>query len=121
MLKIKYNNVLWELDAECIAYDGCHKIYIISNANDKAKAFEYGYDFYPVTDLKKLWEDSCSLRFIEFWDVENIKRPIIPQFQDAEIELDTTHGTAIIIPGSDVDMEDEMDEFIKKGVVWFGE
>ena len=53
-----------EITDDRFAFDGCHKIYIIEDADDEAQFLEYGYDIHPIEDLDKAWEDSCSLRFI---------------------------------------------------------
>ena len=47
------------------AYDGCHKIYILEDKNDVDNAMIMGYRLYPTTELKKTFEDSCPLKFIE--------------------------------------------------------
>lgn len=47
------------------AFDNCHKIYLVNSAEDKNQLIEYGYDFYPIEELKEAYEGSCSLRFIQ--------------------------------------------------------
>ncbi len=53
-------------DATEFAYDGCHKIYLISTAEDRAEMVDCGYgcDIRPVSELPDVWEETCPLRFI---------------------------------------------------------
>ena len=105
---------------ECygVAYDGCHKLYLITTPDESREAIEYGYEIHPVTNLPKLWDESCSLRFLQFWDVENIKAHLIKQFEDAIIELD---GVNVVITPANPD-EHDIDELISIGqlVVYTG-
>ena len=58
--------------AKGIAWDECHKIYVLMDDEQVQKMREYEYDpLLPVTDpdkaletLREWYEDSCSLRFI---------------------------------------------------------
>jgi hypothetical protein len=60
-------------DADSIAWDGCHKIYVLMDKDQTAEMVSYGYDpLLPVTDpsvaldtLCGWYEESCGLRFIE--------------------------------------------------------
>lgn len=51
-----------------IAFDGCHKIYVCTDAAGVRAAGDNGYeedgDFYPATDINYLWGKSCPLRFV---------------------------------------------------------
>lgn len=59
--------------ADSIAFDGCHKIYVLMDLNQTEQTVGYGYEnVRGVTDtgealvtLKKWFEESCGLRFIE--------------------------------------------------------
>ena len=60
-------------DADGIAFDGCHKIYVLLDSEQTSLMREYGYEYLmPVTDdtdaalatLTEWFEDSCGLRFI---------------------------------------------------------
>jgi hypothetical protein len=59
--------------ADSIAFDGCHKIYVLMDLEQTEKVIGYEYEFVePVTEpdralglLKKWFEDSCGLKFIE--------------------------------------------------------
>ena len=114
--KINEDNKYEVQDCDRIAWDGCHKIYLITTQDQAAQASGWGYDLLDVSEIKRVYEESCPLRFIDFWDVENIKHPVIPQCQDGEIELDRVKGTVTIT----VSDPDAIDEFIEKGeiVVW---
>ena len=70
-----WEDVEYELQgADSIAWDGCHKIYLQMDSEQTAKMISYGYD--PLimasdstvpemlTTLKKWYNDSCELRFI---------------------------------------------------------
>lgn len=61
-------------DASGIAWDTCHKIYILMDENQMDKMREYGYETlisasdmneYDMFELVQEWyEDSCGLRFV---------------------------------------------------------
>lgn len=70
--------------AQEFAWDGCHKIYLITTPEDRAKMEENGYtdpgDILPVSELPDIWENHlCSLRFISPADLSD---DIVPQFAD---------------------------------------
>ena len=55
------------------AWDGCHKIYLLDNGDaDKngkygymlSKNGEAGYKVLPVSELQRVWDQSCPLRFL---------------------------------------------------------
>lgn len=58
--------------ADSIAWDGCHKIYVLMDADRTADMEECGYDpVLPVTDadqalatIREWWDNSCALRFV---------------------------------------------------------
>jgi len=60
------------------AYDGCHKIYIIEDEEDKKEAID-GYTILPISLLKKTYENSCSLRFIHNW---KLNKTYVLQFEE---------------------------------------
>lgn len=88
-------------EARGIAWDTCHKIYILMD-NDQMKLMEsYGYDplIYAdemptneLLDTVKMWyENSCVLRFVDaVWsstdEHEDRFEPLITQFEDQEDE-----------------------------------
>lgn len=53
------------------AYEGCHKIYIINTPEEEAQALEYGYNIYPIKEIEKTYKDSCSLKFISNWPLDD--------------------------------------------------
>lgn len=58
------------------AYDGCHKIYLIGGVEDMESMLGYGYsqdDILPVSELSRVWSETCFLRFISWADLsENV-------------------------------------------------
>lgn len=74
---MKVNNK--EILGDKFAFDGCHKIYIIEDNLDEKEAIDYGYDIYEVKDLKDIYENSCSLKFISNWKL-NIN--YVKQFEE---------------------------------------
>jgi hypothetical protein len=62
-------------EAKAIAWDTCHKIYLLMDDEQVEKMREYGYDPlitseeadpYTMFELLKNWyDDSCGLRFID--------------------------------------------------------
>lgn len=59
------------------AYEGCHKIYLLENKEQLEEAEKYLYNIFSIDSLLEIYEDSCSLRFINFWDLN--KPSLIPQ------------------------------------------
>lgn len=65
-------------DAKALAWDGCHKIYLLMDDEQVEQTRSYGYgsgdgdsELVPVTDpvealdlLRNWWDESCGLRFI---------------------------------------------------------
>jgi hypothetical protein len=75
---MKVNNKT--ITAKEFAWDTCHKIYLINNTKDRKTFLEYGYDLFPIEDLKKAYENSCSLRFIQNGDLTTV----VKQFEKAK-------------------------------------
>ena len=72
---LKENNYL------LFAYDGCHKIYLIENKDEIKEATEYGYELLPIRLLKETYENSCELKFINFWNLSKNPCYLVPQFE----------------------------------------
>ena len=85
--------------AKAIAWDTCHKIYILMDSEQVELMREYGYDPLITTDqmsademflLVEDWYDSsCSLRFIDAVSTNHINpnagfETLSPQFEDQE-------------------------------------
>lgn len=64
-------------EATQFAWDGCHKIYILENQEELVEAKNVGYEILDIKNLESTWEESCELRFINFWNLD--KDAIIPQ------------------------------------------
>lgn len=73
-------------NAKNFAYDGCHKIYLIEDMTDMENAKKIGYEIHPITDLEKIWNKSCSLRFINNWKLD---KTFVPQFKKANFKFET--------------------------------
>lgn len=55
-----------------IAYDGCHKIYFITDDVRRADAAARGYEpFLPATEVRRLILGSCPLVFVSKWGLDN--------------------------------------------------
>lgn len=70
------------------AYEGCHKIYVLKNKKEIEEAKELDYKIFPIEELEEVYYNSCSLRFINSWDLDKV---FIKQFEDFE-EYDYCEG-----------------------------
>jgi hypothetical protein len=62
-------------DARGIAWDTCHKIYLLMDEKQVEQMREYNYDSIITSDqatpkimleyIRRWWSDSCGLRFVE--------------------------------------------------------
>jgi hypothetical protein len=86
-------------DCKGIAWDTCHKIYILMDSEQVELMREYGYDPLITADqmsademfglVQEWYEDSCSLRFIDAVSTNHINpnagfETLSPQFEDQE-------------------------------------
>jgi hypothetical protein len=87
--------------AEGIAWDSCHKIYILMDTEEVDKMRAYDYDPLLTSDsytpeqmfamLSRWYRDSCGLRFIDICETPRTDDPnsgfytVVPQF-DGELE-----------------------------------
>lgn len=78
---MKINGI--EVLGDTFAYEGCHKIYICECQSDEEEAIEYGYKIFPIEMLEEVWGNSCELRFIYNWALDE---RYVSQFEDAEFE-----------------------------------
>lgn len=74
-----------KVTAQKFAYDTCHKIYLLETEAETEEAIGFGYDIYRIERLQEVWDKSCGLRFIRYWDLD--KTAIVRQFENAEFEL----------------------------------
>lgn len=76
------------VDAVEFAWDGCHKVYLIANDDDRQRMQDYGYtdegDILPIDELPEIWEVTCPLRFISSAD---LSRDYIEQCEDGTVEV----------------------------------
>ena len=79
---MKVNGI--KVEGISVAYEGCHKIYICEDEQDEEMMRSYGYEIYPLSDLPTIYENACSLRFI---DNAKLTKVYAPQCEDAIIEV----------------------------------
>ena len=89
-------------DAKAIAWDTCHKIYLLMDDEQVETMRGYGYD--PIItneemnpddmfdEVKKWYENSCSLRFIQAVSTNDTDpnlgfESLISQFEDQDEEI----------------------------------
>ena len=76
-----------EVTAEKFAYEGCHKIYVIDTPEEEAQALKYGYNIYPIEEIREAYEGSCSLKFISNWPMNDDDFvSYVAQFEKATFE-----------------------------------
>ena len=67
-----------------VAYDGCHKLYILEDLEDVKQAKKLGYTIYDdVVYVEDLYVTSCELRFISNWKLD---KTYVKQFEKAIFE-----------------------------------
>lgn len=88
-VQLQINTVQVPYEARTFVYDGCHKLYLICNDNDRELAKKYGYigedkdqTEIPISELEEYYVNSCPLRFVELFDVERDDHNILPQGTD---------------------------------------
>ena len=59
-----------EIKGLAVAYDGYHKIYICETEADIKKMKELNYQIHDMSELKNIYNRSCSLRFINSADLK---------------------------------------------------
>lgn len=79
-------------DADSIAWDTCHKIYILMSPAQTEKMREYGYEAiitmaesnpYDILETIKNWyDDSCGLRFIDAVADGDVFTTVVAQGED---------------------------------------
>lgn len=56
-------------------FDGCHKIYIIEDENDKKTMFANRWtieDIHPLNEIQTIFANSCPLRFINTCKLQTV-------------------------------------------------
>jgi len=89
-------------NAKAIAWDTCHKIYILMDSEQVDLMRGYGYDPLITADqmssdemfclVQEWYEDSCSLRFIEAVSTNHINpnagfETLVSQFDEEEVSV----------------------------------
>lgn len=78
-----------EVKGDKFVWDNCHKIYIIEDDNDLVDCMEKwgtlvnGTDLFDITEIERIYDNSCSLRFISNWKLDT---HYIRQFEDAKFD-----------------------------------
>lgn len=84
-------------DAECVAWDGCHKIYLALDA-EQAEWFRDNYEIVVegtaeemLAAVDRWWDDSCGLRFVSGVTTNHADpnagfTDIVPQFAEDDDE-----------------------------------
>ena len=80
-MKIRVKDEVKEIVGNKIAFDDCHKIYIIEDEEDEEQARSYDYDIYDISMLEEIWNKSCGLRFISNWKLD---KRYVNQFEEVE-------------------------------------
>lgn len=58
----------YKTNAKEFFFDGCHKIYLIEDEQDKQKFFDMGWtenDIYTIDTIIDCYENACPLKFIQ--------------------------------------------------------
>lgn len=66
-----------------VAFDGCHKFYVIEDDDDQQMMLEYGYTLYDITQLPHLYSMACPLKFIHN---AKLTTTYVEQFENAIFE-----------------------------------
>jgi hypothetical protein len=53
-----------------LAFDGCHKIYLIQSQAEADDAEQYGYGIYDAAMIRTLIASSCFLVYVHAWDID---------------------------------------------------
>ena len=78
-----------------LAWDGCHKIYMLQEEQAETEARDMGYTVFAASELPEIWDSSCSLRFVNRWalaeeSIEGFRHELnIEQFEDYDDNSDT--------------------------------
>lgn len=78
-----------EVKGNRFVWDNCHKIYIIEDDKDLIDCVEKwgtlvnGTDIFDITELARVYNKSCPLRFISNWKLDIT---YVEQMQDATFE-----------------------------------
>lgn len=66
-------------------YDGCHKVYLIRDENEREIMESNGYDIFPIELLPRVWRETCPLRFISPADLSEPN--FVEQCDEATVEV----------------------------------
>lgn len=54
-----------------VAFDGCHKLYLVDGPEEIADASATGYDLHEAKEIRALVNRSCGLVFVHAWNLGN--------------------------------------------------
>ncbi len=74
---IKVGRIFVE-DAKGFIWDGCHKIYIVKKEHTLKELIANGETIYPMEELQSIFDKSCPLRFINWYEGYS---SVVPQFR----------------------------------------
>ena len=72
------------IQADEFAWDGCHKLYIVTDQDSRDELEGYGYKFFPIAELKECWDLSCALKFISD---ASLSQSYIPQDYEGDVRI----------------------------------
>ena len=81
-MEIYINGQKLESNDNLIAYDGCHKFYVLENYEEGKQAINQGWNILTFDHFIKEWPNSCCLRFLRNW---NLTKCYVKQFEDMTI------------------------------------
>ena len=70
-------------DYKFIAYDGCHKLYVIEDTEDLMNAVDLKYRIFNIQAIEDLYNKSCELKFISNW---KLNKNYVRQCENANFE-----------------------------------
>jgi hypothetical protein len=85
-MTLKINGETVTAEALLFAYDGCHKVYLVTSEAGRRSLLEHGWvedDFRHPSELPAVWEQTCPLRFISNADLQTV---YVEQCDDAIVE-----------------------------------
>lgn len=54
-----------------LAWDGCHKLYLLEDDERRTSAEETGYTIFPAEEIRELLSVSCGLVFVSNWGLDD--------------------------------------------------
>ena len=54
-----------------LAWDTCHKIYVLDTKGEEDEAAEGGFEILDASDIRRVILDSCGLVFVSAWSLDD--------------------------------------------------